>query len=255
MPVLFVFRLFVSNFEREKLPMKNALALSFVSLAALPAYAGLAPHVGDVGVKFENGRIITTIVEEAEEGRDGELGLPQRVFDSDLGTIEFGPFGNDEPGYTSDELPAGVQLGFNIRAALKKWDGSGFVVTDATLQLGQFVGTPGETTRQTGAGFVSGFDFVTVDNTGFIDEHLSHILSGPGGTDPANGVYLLELELTTTAPGIAPSEPYWIVFNLNLDQSVQDEAIDYVERNLVPAPGAVMLAGLGGLVAMRRRRA
>ena len=140
--------------------------LFWVGLAVpASAMAGLVPHVGDVGVVFENGRIVTTVVEEHDEhGRGGGLGLPQRVFDSDLGTIEFGPFGNDEPGYTSDVLPAGVKLGFNIRAELKKWNGAGFDGGLAeSMQLGQFLGTPGQITRDTGAGFVGGFDFVTVD--------------------------------------------------------------------------------------------
>ena len=51
---------------------------------------------------------------------------------------------------------------------------------------------------------------------------------------PSDGVYLLEMELTTDVPGIANSEPYWIVFNLNTDQTVQDAAIVYVETVLVP---------------------
>lgn len=231
-----------------------------VLAAPATAMAGLAPHVGDVGVVFENGRIVTTVVEEhEEEARGGELGLPQRVFDSDLGTVEFGPFGNDEPGYTSNSLPAGVKLGFNIRAELKKWNGAGFDGGLAeSLQLGQFLGTPGQITRDTGAGFVGGFDFVTVDQTGFIDEHLSHVLrgasNGGGFADPSDGVYLLELELTTDAPGIAASEPFWIVFNLNTEQGVQDLAIEYVEANLVPAPGAVALVGLAAGLAGRRRR-
>lgn len=231
----------------------------FIALA-LPslAFAGGVPHVGDVGVAFQNGRIVTSLVEEEEELRGG-LGLPQRVFDSDLGTVEFGPFGNDEPGYTSNILPAGARLGFNIRTELKKWNGSTFDGSIAeTMQLGSFLGTPGEITRDTASGFVAGFEFVQADGVGFIDEHLSHVLRGPntgsGFADPSDGVYLLELELFTDVAGIANSEPYWIVFNLNQDQSVQDAAIIYVEQVLVPAPGAVALLGGVALLGARRRR-
>lgn len=236
---------------------------SVIGLGALaivtPAFAGGVPHVGDVGVKFENGRIVTTIVEE-DELRDGELGELQRVFDSDLGTVEFGPFGNDEPGYTSNVLPVGANIGFNIRGELKKWDGSTFVgsITE-TLQFGKFLGTPGEITRDTSSGFVAGFDFATADNVGFIDEHLSHVLRGAntsrGFADPSDGIYLIEMELTTDVDGILPSEPYYIVFNLNNDQSVQDAAIAYVETVIIPAPGAAALLGAVLIGATRRRRA
>ena len=236
-----------------------------IAVLAIGAFAGSAlgggvPHVGDIGVSFVDGRIVTSLVEEEEELRGG-LGLPQRVFDSDLGTVEFGPFGNDEPGYTSNILPAGARIGFNVRENLKKWNGTGFDnVTGETLQLAQFLGTPGEVERVAGGatGFVPGFDIATADELGFIDEHLSHVLrgadTGRGFAAPSDGVYLLEMELTTDVPGIANSEPYWIVFNLNTDQTVQDAAIVYVETVLVPGPSALAALGLVGVGAMRRRR-
>lgn len=232
------------------------MSVIIVTFAA-PVLAGGVPHVGDVGVSFQSGRIVTTLVEEEELLRGG-LGLPQRVFDSDLGTVEFGPFGNDEPGYTSNILPSGARIGFNIREELKRWNGAGFdggIIE--TLQVGRFVGTPGEMTRETSGGFVPGFLFATADNSGFIDEHLSHILRGldtRGFGAPTDGVYLLELELFTDVAGIENSEPYWVVFNLNLDQSVQDDAISFVEQVLIPAPSAAGVAALGGVAWARRRR-
>jgi hypothetical protein len=237
-------------------------AVVLVGLGAISiggqSFAGGVPHIGDIGVKFEGGRIVTTIVEE-DELRDGELGELQRVFDSDLGTVEFGPFGNDEPGYTSNVLPLGASIGFNIRGELKKWNGTTFVGgIDETMQFGKFLGTPGEITRDTAGGFVAGFDFATADEVGFIDEHLSQILRGPdttrGFADPADGIYLIEMEVTTDVPGILPSEPYYIVYNLNNDQSVQDEAISYVETVIIPAPGVTALLGLIAVPAVRRRR-
>lgn len=237
---------------------------SFASLAlalalAAPALAGGVPHVGDIGVQFVDGRIVTSLVEEEAAAR-GTLGLPQRVFDADLGTIEFGPYGNDEPGYTTTVLPVGASIGFNIRSELKTWNGASFDVgVVESLQIAKFLGTPGEIQRSTGAGFVPGYTFATADALGAFDEHNSHILRGAplgGGlfADPSDGVYLLELELTTDAPGIRASEAFWIVFNLGLDQGVQDAAIAYVEDVLVPGPHSAAGLATLALLAMRRRR-
>ncbi len=240
-----------------------ALAAAFgvagtFAMAAGTALAGGVPHVGDVGVVFVNGKIVTTLVEEEEASRGipPELGTSQRVFDSDLGGIEFGPFGNDEPGYTTNALPAGAQVGFNMLSELMRWNGSGFGGgIGETMQIGKFVGTPGEITATSAAGFVPGFYFATADAFGFFDEHLSNILMGLAlRADPVDGIYLLELELFTDAPGIANSDPYWIVFNLNQPQEQQDEAIVWVEENLVPAPVSAMLAAIPLLTCLSRRR-
>lgn len=239
--------------------MKQSIAFGFgILFLGAPVLAGGAPHIGDIGVKFEGGRIVTTIVEEhARLG--GGLGERQRVFASELGSVEFGPFGNDEPGYTSDVLPAGASIGFNIRGELRAWDGQDFMggITE-TMQFGKFLGAPGEITRATANSVVSGFNFATADVAGFIDEHLSQVLRGPetarGFAPPHDGIYLVELELTTDAVGIMPSEPYYIVFNLNLDQGSMDAAISYVERVIIPAPGVLAGLGIVGLAGLRRRR-
>jgi hypothetical protein len=219
-----------------------------LALGVLTASGAAHAHFGDIGVRPNaGGRLETYLVDEAFRG----LSPVERVFGADLGSIEFGPFGVDDPGYFTDSLAEGAVVGFNILSPLKKWNGAGFDAgIPETLQVGYFVGTPGEITRFTGAGFVSGFDFATVSGGGF-DEHLSYILFGDGG-DPSDGVYLLELELTSDSYG--PSDPFWIVFNLGLDEEDHDAAIDWVEDNLVPAPGAAGALALLGVAAVRRRR-
>lgn len=238
--------------------MKSFVCASSTLFASGLAFAGGIPHAGDVGVAFVDNKIVTSIVEEEEELRGG-LGLPQRVFESTLGTVEFGPFGNDEPGYTSNILPAGARLGFNIRAELKKWNGAGYDGSIAeTMQLAQFLGTPGEIERVTSTGFVPGFLFATADDVGFIDEHLSQVLRGAdttrGFADPSDGIYLLELELFTDVSGVANSDPFWIVFNLNRSALEHEQAIDFVVENIVPAPGATIMAAFALTAAARRRR-
>lgn len=237
--------------------MKSLMSTASILITAPVFAGGPAPHGGDIGVAFVGNKIVTSIVEEDGGGHRRGLGTPSRVFESELGTVEFGPFGNDEPGYTSNVLPAGASIGFNILDELKVWNGAGFDGgIGETMQLARFLGTPGEISRATASGFVSGFLFATADANGFIDEHLSHMLRGPdvlrGFADPADGIYLLELELFTDGPGIANSDPYWIVFNLNMDEATHEAAVGFVHDVLVPGPGG--LAMMLPLMPARRRR-
>lgn len=70
--------------------------------------------------------------------------------------------------------------------------------------------------------------------------------------DDLVGIYLLEVRFGMS--GFVTSAPAWIVFNYGLDEEEHGLAVEWVEENLVPAPGVPALLGLGGLVAGRRRR-
>lgn len=234
--------------------MMNAaiLAVPSVLLAGPPK-----PHHGDIGVSIVDDRLITSFVEGG--GARVGLGAAERVFESELGSVEYGPFGNDEPGYTSNALPAGFNLGFNILSELKRWNGSAFDGSIAeTMQIARFLGTPGEESRETSSGFVGGFLFASADENNFIDEHMSHVLQGApvtrGFADPSDGVYLLELELFTDTPGIANSDPYWIVFNMNQSEADHEAAVDYVRNVIVPAPASALAMCLAPLCVRRRPR-
>lgn len=215
-----------------------------------------APHaladgaLGDIGVR-ENGGILETFLVFDDVGSVG--GEPvERVFLGELGSIEFGPFGIDDPGFFTDTLSEGTTVGFNIRDELKRWDGSTFVGgIGETMTVANFFGTPGQIDVTTSSGFVGGFDVATVSG-GIFDQHPAFLLNGAGG-DPADGVYLLELE--ATSPTLESSLPLWVVFNLNRPELEHDEAAEYVEAMLVPGPGSAgVLVMLGGVVAIRRRR-
>jgi hypothetical protein len=229
------------------MPRFNRLAL--LALAGLSAPLPALAHEGDVGIRLNGSQLETYLVSKDERPLRGAP--VERVFGSELGSIEFGPFGNDEPGYFTDSLTEGTAIGFNIRAELKRWNGAGFDGSiDETMTMAKFFGTPGEISRTTSSGFVGGFDFATVTGGGF-DEHLAQILNGSGG-DPSDGIYLLELELTS--PSFTTSDPFWVVFNLNQDEVDHDAAIDWVVSNLVPAPGAMAPLALAGPFMLRRRR-
>jgi len=51
----------------------------------------------------------------------------------------------------------------------------------------------------------------------------------------------------------ATSESFYVLFNLGESEIDHDEAIEWVEANLVPAPGALALLAAGVLAGRRRR--
>lgn len=137
----------------------------------------------------------------------------------------YDPFYTDDPCYgavTGSGLPAGSQVGFNILADLLYWDGAGTVAFGPVPSGEQMKIKYGFQSRLagTGTGFVAGFNFQTVPSDGAFHRHISYFLLGAdGNAEPASkdgiqaadGIYLLEIELTNTG-GVASSDPIWLVF-------------------------------------------
>jgi hypothetical protein len=82
---------------------------------------------------------------------------------------------------------------------------------------------------------------------GEFDFHYDFTLNGS-----TQGIYLLQLQITTDRPGIAPSLPYWVALNYGLSASEHEASIQWVRDNLVPSPGG--LAVIAGIVPLVRRR-
>lgn len=214
---------------------------------------GIAPaafaHGVDIGVRFNSGVIETFGVDDSIGSTGSEP--VQRVFEGELGTVEFGPFGTDDPGFFADTLTDGTSVGFNILSGLKVWNGAGFDGgTAETVRVANFFGTPGEVSATTGTGFVPGFTLVTASGGGF-DHHAAFLLESSMGS-PLDGIYLLEIELTS--PGLPASAPLWIVFNLGLDEEDHELAVEWVEENLVPSAPTAALFAFFGAAGLRRRR-
>lgn len=219
----------------------------FLSVLSLAALAGVSQaHVGDIGLKVINGQIVTGKVEEIG-GVDTVL-PGERVFGGDFS--EFIPGYSDEPGFfaADGEFAAGTGIGFTLYKALRVWNGSDFsTVAGPTINI-EF--GPNSVTTPLTDGPLEGFTFAVPASGGF-DEHWDFILSDVDAT----GIYLLEFELWSTDTSVARSERTWIVLNYGQSEADHDAAIEYAEENLVPAPGAVALLGVAGLMASRRRRA
>lgn len=176
-------------------------------------------------------------------GWDHETGevvnASQRVFEAELGADPSFPFSGDEPGIGSNLVSATLTM--KLSPTLGAWNGSGFDFSTSALTASY-----GGQSASTGSG--GSFSFLV---TSGLDLHAEFTLSGPGTTDPANGIYLATFEFASS--GLVTSEAFWVVFNLGMSEEEHDAAVEWVEANLVPAPGAIVLLGVAGL--LRRRRA
>lgn len=208
----------------------NRFVMMFAMIGIAVVIAGPADiasarqHAGDVLLELDyQGRIRTGIIDEETDVPSHNV----RVFAAEF-TSDF----TNEPGMVSEAqaFPFPGQIGFNIRRALRKWDGSSFEPIPEErirLQLGSLgpVWTP--PTDQPVPGFA-----MQVASDGEFHHHFGFTLESPA----SDGLYLIELELWSTDAGILPSAPYWIVFNQNDTQENHDAAIEWVQASLVGCP-------------------
>lgn len=223
-----------------------------VGVAGLLVMTGVAAaHDGDIGIRVSSGRL-ETVLASGEPPAQSFGTEVERVFAVEWA---FNALTNDvridEPGLASaDAALLGQSLGFNIRAAMRRWDGSGFVPTAFTAGVGggdldlDFIDTPATDATVTGHSIIVPqipFDF-------HYDWRLNNATETTG-----MGIYLVEVELTNPGGTLLTSDPIWLVFNYGLSEEDHEAAIEHVVENLVPTPGTLAL-GVLGLFAARRRR-
>ncbi|MBL8964002.1 MAG: hypothetical protein KF787_07515 [Phycisphaeraceae bacterium] len=196
------------------------MTLLTVTLAAPLA---VAQHAGDIFLQLNYlGRICTARIDP--DG--GGIFNNARVFSAEFG--ESPNFTND-PGMDSDPgtFAVGTAIGFNIRRALRKWDGTDFSqIPEERIRVRLAILGPvfSPETDEVVPGFA-----MPVNTQGEFHHHPGFTLLEPA----SDGVYLLELELWSTQEGILPSRPYWMVFNQNESEAVHAEAIQWVIDNAV----------------------
>ena len=93
-----------------------------------------------------------------------------------------------------------------------RWNGAGFAFEGDAMQLGF---GPAEATS--GAGAAPGFVFATTPD-GSLHDHFDYTLLGPDGSDPAEGIYVLQIAFRGESPARSASEPCYVVFNLGLSE-------------------------------------
>jgi len=159
--------------------------------------------------------------------------VPQRVFGAAFG--EFPNFTNN-PGFDCADgtfAPRSL-VGFRIRRALRAWNGNEFpasTIPEERIQVR--LGPLGPTLTPTTDTPVTGFS-IAASNSGKYHHHLGYtLLAAPGNADPADGVYLYEVELFSNQANIQASNPFWLVFNQNRSNQEHQAAIDWVALNLL----------------------
>ena len=174
----------------------------------------------------------------------------ERVFAAEMSLSGSNWFA-DEPGIFIEEgsLADNTQVGFTLTSALLYWDGTGAVnFTQASNAMTLSFGPASVSTAFNNnpvAGFALNYD---ADQVGGFDEHFDYTIDASAGA----GIYVLAN--TFSLSGASDSEVIFTVFNAGLDEAFHEEAIEYVESVLVPAPGATGLLALAGFGAMSRRR-
>ena len=189
-----------------------SIAMVTVALAgAALADEGKEPHL-DIWVRIVGDAIVTGSITEGDPGEP--VSEESRVFGAELGEDPVFPFSAVEPGFQilASKQTAGATFAFDFTGPVLRWNGAGFAFEGDAMQLGF---GPAEATS--GAGAAPGFVFATTPD-GSLHDHFDYTLLGPGGSDPAEGIYVLQLAFRGESPARSASEPCYVVFNLGLSE-------------------------------------
>ena len=216
---------------------KPAMALTLSTLVCSFAIADEEHY--DIGVWNDNGTLMTGGFDHDTE----TLAVQNlRVFEAEFGEDPTFPYSTDEPGIGGVAADIGLMEGsvieMNVSAGLGVWNGSGFNYGTANSMTIDY----GPTSVDTVTGGTLNF-LVTED----FDLHPIWSVN----EQAAPGAYLVEL--TAAMDGYNTSESFYVVFNLGLDEEAYEESVDWVNDNIIPAPGVLALLGMGGLAVRRRR--
>jgi hypothetical protein len=217
--------------------------------ALIGAYSALAQagglHDADYILAVQGNQIVVGAVDPDT----GEVVYPSRIKSAVMGAEGFPNFTND-PGFNAElgQLNPGMLIGFSILRAPRVWDEVAMdFETIATEQItvraaAQNIDAPSTDMR------VDGIVFGQASNTpsATFHHHMQYLLNG--GLPPVvEGVWLLEIELWTESPGIDPSAPLFLVFAQGSGEGQLDDAIAYIENNLIGSPCLADLNADGNL--------
>ncbi|MBO6513270.1 MAG: hypothetical protein JJ974_04820 [Phycisphaerales bacterium] len=185
------------------------------------------------------------IVVGAVDPDTNQIVYPSPIKSAIFGTEGFPNFTND-PGFNSElgGLISGMTIGFNILQAPRIWDDvNQDFETIATEQLivraaGQNIHAPMTDTVVMGIPFGQ----ASLDPSASFHHHMQYLLNG--GLPPmVDGVWMLQLELWSENMSIEPSDPLYIVFGQGDGEQYVEDAIEWIEDNLLATSCAPDLTG------------
>ncbi len=224
--------------------------MKLAAIIACGAAASLALGHGedaDYGLAIMDGSVAVGLGDH-DTGTITEFG--ERVFAAEM-AISGSNWFADEPGIFIAEgsLLDNTQVSFTLTSALLYWDGTGAVDFSQSANAMTLSFGPASVSTAFDNNPVAGFSInYDADQVGGFDEHFDYTIDASAGA----GIYVLANTFSLT--GAADSEVIFTVFNAGLEEDLHEEAIEYVEHVLVPAPGATGVLAIAGLGVMSRRR-
>ena len=210
--------------------MHHHLTASLIGLAALATSASAQFHIGDIatGLDADN-----RMVFGEWDPSISSVVFGSRVFDAEL-TEDLPFWFTDDPGFDSDDgvFAGGSLISFAARKALREWDPINEnldTIADERMELSWSIFGPNPVPAADPA-VPEVVLSIPVANTGEFHRHPGYELVQPGD----EGIYVLELELSSDDPGVQTSEPIWLVFRTpNASVQQQLDAIAWIETNLI----------------------
>ncbi|HEV7300827.1 MAG TPA: PEP-CTERM sorting domain-containing protein [Tepidisphaeraceae bacterium] len=225
--------------------MQRFIASSIIAMG-LSSSAAYAQHVhgGDIELEIEDNAIVTH---------------GARVFEGELSTVTAS---TSSPGFDSEDgtFAPNTPVTLTLLSGLDAWDSAtstfvspgslGSVAEGLQIYNGNVSVLPDAINTAGGGNTLT----VNTNGAGSWHEHFTFSLEAPGSATPDIGVYRIELGLSTTQSGVDDSLPFWIVLNYGDSEFNHEAAVDATIA-AVPEPATAGLLALGGLMALRRRRA
>jgi hypothetical protein len=235
-------------------------ALKYLAGAAvLMGTASVALADFDVSPTVSGGTILTNAISDAT----GQFVQNVRVFKFAFDDPST-PFFTQDPGFHTP-IPSGFAANVGVTVSpvggLEYWSGTGspsFGAPGTGDSLRLAFGTTSAIASGSGP---SGSVFIgNTDSAGDLHEHIESTLLAPTGQTPADGIYLVPLQLTS--PSYQTSQTFYALYNNGgLDGSVIDSAVTFIRdtrapgSNIAPEPAsaALLILSAGGLLGRRRR--